>query len=86
MCVHENVKNRLNSENACYLLVQESLSFHLLSKNMKMKIYGDTVFPVVLCSCETQSLILREGHRLRVFEKRVLRKIFGPKREDVTGD
>jgi hypothetical protein len=40
---------------------------------------------VVLCRCETRSLTLREEHRLKVFEKRVLRRIFGPKRDEVTG-
>jgi hypothetical protein len=43
-------------------------------------------FPVVLYGCETWSLTLREEHRLRVFENRVLRRIFGPKRDEVTGD
>jgi hypothetical protein len=42
--------------------------------------------PVVLYGCETWSLTLREEYRLRVFEKRVLRRIFGPKRHEVTGD
>jgi hypothetical protein len=44
------------------------------------------ILPVVLYGCETWSLILREERRLRVFENRVLRKIFGPKRDDVTGE
>ena len=42
--------------------------------------------PVVLYGCETWSLTLREEHRLRVFENRVLRRIFGPKRDRVTGE
>jgi len=42
--------------------------------------------PVVLYGCETWSLTLREEHRLRVFENRVLRKLFGPKRDEVTGE
>jgi hypothetical protein len=50
---------------------------------MKIRIYKTIIFPVVLCGCETWSLILREEHRLRVFENRVLRKIFGPKRDEV---
>jgi hypothetical protein len=49
-------------------------------------IYGTIILPVVLCGCETWSLILREEHRLRVFENRVLRRIFGPKRDEVTGE
>jgi len=58
----------------------------LLSKNIKIKIYRTVIFPVVLYGCETWSLTLREEHRLRVFEKRVLRRIFGPKRVEVTGE
>jgi hypothetical protein len=59
------------------------LSSRLLSKNTKIKIY---LFPVVLYGCETWSLTLREEHRLRVFENMVLRRIFGPKRDEVTGE
>jgi hypothetical protein len=44
------------------------------------------ILPVVLYGCKTWSLTLREEHRLRVFENRVLRKIFGPKRDEVTGE
>jgi hypothetical protein len=57
------------------------LSSHLISKNLKIKIYKTVIFPVVLYGCKTWSLTLREEHRLRVFENRVLRRIFGPKRE-----
>jgi hypothetical protein len=60
------------------------LSSHLLSWNVKVKIYKTTILPVVLYGCETWSLTLREGHRLRVFENRVLRIIFGLRRDDVT--
>jgi hypothetical protein len=56
----------------------------LLSRNVKIKIYKTIILPVVLYGCET-SLTLREEHRLRVFEKRVLWRIFGPKRDEVTG-
>jgi hypothetical protein len=66
--------------------VQDLLSSSLLSKNTKIKIYRTTIFPVVLYGCETWSLTLREEHRLRVFENRVLRRIFGPKRDVVTGE
>jgi hypothetical protein len=62
------------------------LSSSLLSKNTKIKIYRTIIFPVVLYGCETWSLTLREEHRLRVFENRVLRGIFGPKRDEVTGE
>jgi hypothetical protein len=57
------------------------LSSHLISKNLKIKIYKTVILPVVLCGCETWPLTLGEEHRLRVFEIRVLR-IFGPKREE----
>jgi hypothetical protein len=58
------------------------LSSRLISKNLKIKIYKTVILPVVLYGCETWSLPLGEEHRLRVFENRVLRKIFGPKREE----
>jgi hypothetical protein len=57
-----------------------------LSRNVKVKIYKTIILPVVLYGCETWSLSLREEHRLRVFENRVLRRIFGPKRDEVTGE
>jgi hypothetical protein len=57
-----------------------------LSKNVKIRIYRAMIFPLVLYGCETWSLTLREEHRLRVFENRVLRRIFGPKRYDVMGE
>jgi hypothetical protein len=62
------------------------LSSRLLSKNLKIKIYRTLILPVVLYGCETWSLILREERRLRLFENRVLRIIFGPKRDEVTGE
>jgi hypothetical protein len=58
----------------------------LLSKNLKIRIYKTIILPVVLYGCETWSLTLREEYRLRVFESRVLRRIFGPKRDEVTGE
>jgi len=64
--------------------VQNLLSSSLLSKNIKIRIYRTIILPVVLYGCETWSLTLREERRLRVFDKRVLRRIFGPKRQDVT--
>jgi hypothetical protein len=62
------------------------LSSRLLSRNVKVKIYKTIILPVVLYGCETWFLALREEHRLRVFENRVLRRIFGPKRDEVTGE
>jgi len=53
-------------------------------KRLKVKIYRNVILPVVLYGCETWSLILQMGRRLRVFENRVLRRIFGPKRDEVT--
>jgi hypothetical protein len=58
------------------------LSSRLISKNLQIEIYKTVILPVVLYGCETWSLTLGEGQRLRVFENRVLRRIFGPKREE----
>jgi hypothetical protein len=66
--------------------VQNLLSSRLLSKNFKIKIYRIIILPVVLYGCETWSLTLREERSLRVFENRVLRRVFGPKRDEVTGE
>jgi hypothetical protein len=78
--IHDENKSRLSSENACYHSVQNLLSSRLISENLNIKIHKTVILPVVLYGCESFSLTLREGHRLRVFENRVLR-IFGPKRE-----
>jgi hypothetical protein len=80
----EEIKNRLKSGNACFHSLQNILSISLLSKNLKFKIYGAIILPVVLYGREPWSLTLREERRLRVFENRVLRRIFGPKRDEVT--
>jgi hypothetical protein len=66
--------------------VQNLLYSELLLKNLKIRIYKTIILPVVLYERETWSLTLREKHRLGVFENRVLRRIFGPKREEVTGE
>jgi hypothetical protein len=66
--------------------VQNLLSSSFLSKKLKIKIYRTIILPVVLYGCETSSLTLREERRLRVFENRVLRRVFGPKRDEVTGE
>ena len=66
--------------------MQNLLSSSLVSKNLKIKIYKTIILPVVLCGCETWSLTVREERRLRVFENKVLRRIFGPKRDEVTGE
>jgi hypothetical protein len=57
-----------------------------LSRYVRVKIYKTIILLVVLYGCETCFLTLREEHRLRVFENRVLRRIFGPKRDEVTGE
>jgi hypothetical protein len=84
--IQEEIKRRLNSGNAYYHSVQNLLSSRLLSRNLKIRIYENIMLPVVLYGCETWSLTLREQHCLRVFENRVLRIIFGSKRDEVTGD
>jgi hypothetical protein len=84
--IQEEVKRRLNSGNVCYHSVQNLLSSRLRSKNLKIRIYKTIILPVILYGCETWSLTLREEHRLRVFENRVLRRIFGPKRDEVMGE
>jgi hypothetical protein len=79
----EEIKRRLNSGNACYHSVQNLLSSYLLSKNVKIRLYKTIILPVVLYGCETWPLTVRGEHKLRVFENRVLRRIFGPKRDGV---
>jgi len=76
----------MKSGNAGYCSVQNLLSSSLLSKNIKIKANRTIILTVVVYGCETWSLTLREECSLRVFENRVLRKIFGPKRDEVTGE
>ena len=64
--------------------MQNLLSSNLLSKSLKIKIYRNIILPVVFCGYETWSLTLKEERRLRVFENRVLKRIFGPKGDEVT--
>jgi hypothetical protein len=73
----KEIKSRLQLGNACYHWVQDLLSSSLLSRNLKIMLYRNIIFSVVLCGCETWSLTLREERRLRVFENRVLRRLFG---------
>jgi hypothetical protein len=79
------MKKRLNSGNACYPSVQNLLFSRLLSKNVYINIYKTIILPVILYGCETWSLTIREEHELVVFENSVLRRIFGLKRDGVTG-
>jgi hypothetical protein len=84
--IQDETECRLELGNACYYSVQNLLSSSLLYKTLKIKIYRTILLPVVLYGCETWSLTLKEERRLRVSENRVLRKVFGPKRDEVTGE
>jgi hypothetical protein len=82
----EEINSTLKSRNASYNSVQNLLSSRLLSKNVKLKIYRTILLPGVFYGCETWSLTSKEECRLRVLENRVLRRIFGLKWEEVTGE
>jgi len=84
--IQEKIKSRWKSRNACHNSLQNLLSSCLLSKNIKIKIYRTipVIVPAVFSGCETWSLTGREECKLRVSENRVLRRIFGPKRNEVT--
>jgi hypothetical protein len=75
----------MKSGNTCRHSVQNLLSSSLLSKHLKIKIHRTSTLPVVLYGCKAWSLTLREERRLSVLMNRVLRRIFGPKRDEVTG-
>jgi hypothetical protein len=83
--IKEEIERRLNSGNGYYHSVQNFLLSCLLSE-MKIRLYGTVILPLVLYGPETWSLTLREEHRLSVSENRVLRRIFGLKRDEVTGE
>ena len=84
--IQEEVRSRLESGNACYHSLQNLLYSSFLSKNIKIKIYRTIILPGVLYGCETWSLTWREERRLRVSENMVLRRIFGLKRDELTGE
>jgi len=84
--IAEEIKSRLESGNVCYHSVQNLLSSRLVSKNLKIKINRTIILPVVWYGCETWSLKLREERKLRVLENMVSRRIFGPRRLEVTGN
>jgi hypothetical protein len=84
--IHEDIKSGLTPGNACYHSVQNLLSSNFLSNNIQIKIHRNIILSVVLYGFETWSLTLGEDRRLRVFENRVLRRILGPQREEVTGE
>ena len=83
--IQEEIKSRFQSGTACYYSLHNLLSYSLLSKNLKIKISRTIILPVVLYGCKTLSLTLRKERRLRVFENKVLRRIFGPRSDEVTG-
>jgi hypothetical protein len=84
--IHEEIKSRLISGNACYHSVQNLLSSNLLSRNVKIKIYTIIILLVVLYGYESWLLTLREECRLSDFKNRVLRRILEPERDEVTGE
>jgi len=84
--IQEEIKSELKSGNVCYQSVQNLMSSSLLSKNIKIRIYRTKILSVVLYRCETWSFTLKEERRLRVFENRVLRRMFRLCRDKVTGD
>jgi hypothetical protein len=83
--IQEEIKRWLNSGNSCYHSVLHLLSSHPLPKNEKVRIYKTITLSVAPYGCETWSLTIREEHRLRVLENRVLRRIFELKRDEVMG-
>jgi hypothetical protein len=83
--VRKKLKSRLKSGNACYHSVQNLLSSSSLAKNIKIKIYRTIILPIVLYGRDTWSVTFREERRLRVLENRVMWKIFGHKKDEVTG-
>ena len=80
--VREEVKCGLKAGDSGYYCVQTLLYSKLLSKNLKIKIYKTIILPFLLYSCETWSLTLMDERRLRVFGNRILRRIFGSKKDE----
>ena len=85
-CIAEEIKSRLMSGNACYHPVQNLLSSSLLSKKLKIKIYRTIILLVVLYGCDAWSLKFLGERKRRLFANTVLRRIFGPRRNEVTGE
>ena len=84
--IRKKIKRRINMDNACYYSLEKILSSHLLPKKLKVNTYKTIILPIVLYGCKTWFLTLREECRLRVFENKVLRKILGAKRDEITGE
>jgi hypothetical protein len=83
--IQEEIKRRFNSGNVCYHSIQKILYSCLLSKSVKVRIYKTIILLVVLYGCETWSLTVSEEHKLKLFENRLLGRIFGLKRDRVMG-
>jgi hypothetical protein len=81
--IHEKIKSRLNSGNSYYHSVENILSPRMLYKNVKINMYETGVLPVVLYGCKTWSLTLRDDERMELFQNRVLRRLFGPKWNEI---
>ena len=84
--IREEIKRRINMGHACYYSLEKIWSSRLLCKKLKVNTYKTIILLVLLYGCQTWSLTLREVHRLRVFENKVFRKIFGAKRDEITGE
>jgi hypothetical protein len=85
-CIHEEIMSRLNLGNACYYELQNCLSSCLPSKHAKIKIHKTIVLFVLYGLWSLVSDVKERTYRLRVFENRVLRRLFGPKRDEVTAE
>jgi len=81
--IQEKIKSGLKSGNVCYHSVRNISSYILLSRNIKIKVYRRVILSVVLYGCATWSLTLREEHKLRVCQNRVLRRIYVPRSDKV---
>ena len=84
--IHEEIKHRINMENACYYSLEKILSSYLLSKKLKVNACKTIILPVVLYGWETWFFTLREEQRLSVLENKVFRKIFSTKKDKITGE
>ena len=84
--IHEKIKRRINMGNASYYLLEKILLSRMHSEKFKVNTHKTVILPVVLYGCGTWSLNLREEYKLREFENKKLRMIFGAKRDDVAGE
>jgi hypothetical protein len=84
--IHEDIASRLNSRDASYHSAQTLLSSLPLHKNFSIKLHKTIILPVATCGYEGWSFTLREKLRLRVFENRVPKRIFGSRREETNED